>query len=74
MLATATELKAQKVTLEEFRFYAKKVYGNDYDPERTEVEWKNIDEKKTWKCITLRLNFPEVMEYMQVMFPKKPGY
>ena len=72
MLATATELKAQKVILEEFRLYAKKVYGNDYDPERTEVEWNNIDEKKTWKCITLRLNFPEIMEICKSCFQKIP--
>lgn len=72
MLATATELKAQKVTLEEFRLYAKKVYGNDYDPERTEVEWNNIDEKKTWKCITLRLNFPEVTGICKSCFQRIP--
>lgn len=72
MLATATELKAQKVTLEEFRLYAKKVYGKDYDTERTDVEWNNIDEKKTWKCITLRLNFPEIMEICKSCFQKIP--
>ena len=72
MLATATELKAQKVTLEEFSLYAKKVYGKDYDQERTEVEWNNIDEKKTWKCITLRLNFPEIMEICKSCFQKSP--
>ena len=33
MLATATELKSENVTLEEFRLYAKKVYGDKYDPE-----------------------------------------
>ncbi|MCX9085869.1 MAG: bifunctional DNA primase/polymerase [Candidatus Methanoperedens sp.] len=72
ILATATELKAQKVTLEEFRLYAKRVYGNDYDPERTEVEWYNIDEKKTWKCVTLRQNFPEVMSICKSCFQKSP--
>lgn len=72
MLATATELKAQKVTLEEFRLYAKKVYGKDYDTERTQVEWNNIDEKKTWKCITLRLNFPEIMDICKSCFQKIP--
>ncbi|MFZ3167549.1 MAG: bifunctional DNA primase/polymerase [Candidatus Methanoperedens sp.] len=72
MLTTATELKAQKVTLEEFRLYAKKVYGDDYDPGRTADEWKNVDEKKTWKCITLRLNFPEIMEICKSCFQKSP--
>jgi hypothetical protein len=72
MLATATELKAQKVTLEEFRLYAKKVYGDDYDPGRTAEEWKNIDEKNTWKCDTVRLNFPEVMEICKSCFKKSP--
>lgn len=74
MLATATELKAQKVTLEEFRLYAKKVYGDNYDPGRTTDEWKNVDEKKTWKCDTIRQNFPEVMEICRSCFKKKPGY
>ncbi len=62
MLATATELKAEHVTLEEFRLYAKKVYGDDYDAVRTNSEWKYIDEKKRWKCGTIRENFPEVLE------------
>ncbi|MFA4936588.1 MAG: bifunctional DNA primase/polymerase, partial [Candidatus Methanoperedens sp.] len=72
MLATATELKAQKVTLEEFRLYSKKVYGDDYDPRRTADEWKNVDEKKTWKCDTIRLNFPEVLELCKSCFKKSP--
>ncbi len=62
MLATATELKAQHATLEEFMLYAKKVYGDDYDTRRTANEWKNVNEKKTWKCDTIRQNFPEVLE------------
>jgi hypothetical protein len=72
MLATATELKAQQVTLEEFRLYAKKVYGNNYDPGRTAYEWKNIDEKKTWKCDTVCRNFPEVLELCKTCFKKSP--
>ncbi|KAB2945290.1 MAG: bifunctional DNA primase/polymerase (plasmid) [Candidatus Methanoperedens sp.] len=62
MLATATELKSEHVTLEEFRLYAKKVYGDNYNPIRTNSEWKGIDERKRWKCITIRENFPEVLE------------
>jgi hypothetical protein len=62
MLATATELKSEHVTLEEFRLYAKKVYGDNYNPVRTNSEWKFIDERKRWKCITIRENFPEVLE------------
>jgi hypothetical protein len=60
MLATATELKAHNVTLDELRLYARKVYGDGYDPKRTAQEWKNIDERKTWRCDTIQENFPEV--------------
>lgn len=70
MLATATELKSENVTLEEFRLYAKKVYGDNYDPVRTNSEWKNVDEKKRWKCITIQQNFPEVLELCKTC-PKK---
>lgn len=72
MLATATELKAQQVTLEEFRLYAKKVYGDDYNPRRTSEEWKNVNEKKTWKCDTIRQNFPVVLELCKTCFKKSP--
>jgi hypothetical protein len=70
MLATATELKSEHVTLEEFRLYAKKVYSDDYDPVRTNNEWKWIDEKKRWKCDTIRQNFPEILELCKTC-PKK---
>ncbi|NJD76252.1 MAG: bifunctional DNA primase/polymerase [Candidatus Methanoperedens sp.] len=70
MLATATELKSEKATLEEFRLYAKKVYGDDYDPRRTADEWKNVDEKKRWKCDTIRENFPEVLKFCETCFKK----
>ena len=72
MLATATELKSENVTLEEFRLYAKKVYGNDYDPRRTADEWKNVNEKKRWKCDTIRENFPEVLRLCETCFKKSP--
>jgi hypothetical protein len=62
MLATTTELKAHNVTLDELRLYAKKVYGDKYDPKRTAQEWMNVDEKKTWRCDTIQENFPEVLE------------
>lgn len=70
MLATATELKAEHVTLEEFRLFAKKVYGDDYDPARTSEEWKGVDEKKRWKCDTIRENFPEILKFCEAC-PKK---
>jgi len=47
------------VTLEEFRLYSRSLW-HDYDPKRTADEWKNVDEKKRWKCDTIRENFPEV--------------
>ena len=61
MLATATELKAHNVTLDELRLFAKKVYGDKYDSKRTAEEWKNVDEKKTWRCDTIQENFPEML-------------
>ncbi len=70
MLATATELKAEHVTLEEFKLYAKKVYGSDYDPGRTNTEWKGVDEKKRWKCDTIRENFPEILKFCETC-PRK---
>jgi hypothetical protein len=60
MLATATEMKAEEVTLEEFRLYAKKVYEEDYDPKCTAEEWRNVDPKKRWQCETIIENFPMV--------------
>ncbi len=50
------------MTLDELRLYARKVYGDKYDPKRTAQEWKNVDEKKTWRCDTIQENFPEVLE------------
>ncbi len=70
MLATSTELKAEHVTLEEFRLYAKKVYGDNYDPVRTNEEWKGVDAKKRWKCDTIRENFPEILKFCETC-PKK---
>ncbi len=70
MLATATELKAHNVTLDELRLYAKKVYCDEYDPKRTAQEWKNIDEKKTWRCNTIQENFPEVLEQCETCLKK----
>ena len=70
MLATATEMKAEEVTINEFRLYARKVYGDKYDAARTAEEWKNIDESKRWKCETIRENFPE-LEKMCETCPKK---
>lgn len=61
MLATATELKAHNITLDELKLYAKKVYVDKYDPKRTAQEWKNVDERKTWRCDTIQENFPEVL-------------
>jgi hypothetical protein len=60
MLAVATEMKGEEVTLPEFRLYAKKVYGDDYDSVRTSEEWKNVDKNKRWKCETIRENFSEL--------------
>jgi hypothetical protein len=70
MLATAAELKARNVTLDELRLYARKVYGDKYDPKRTAQEWKNVDEKKTWRCDTIQENFPEVLELCKTCLKK----
>lgn len=58
MLCVSTELKANGVTLDEMRLYARKVYGDDYDSQKTQQEWRNVDSGKTWKCDTIRDNFP----------------
>lgn len=58
MLAVSTELKAQEVTIDELLLYARKVYGDKYDPTRTKTEYKNCDPTKTWKCETIRNEFP----------------
>jgi hypothetical protein len=60
MLATATEMKAEEVTLNEFRLYARKIYGDGYDSVRTSEEWKNVDKNKRWRCETIRENFPDL--------------
>ncbi len=60
MLATCTELKANHVTLEEAQLYARKVYVDEYDSQRTKDEWKTVDEKKTWKCQTIAEEFPDL--------------
>ena len=73
MLATATELKARKVTLEEFRLYAKKVYGDDYDSKRTADEWRNVDERKSWRCDTIQENFPEVLDMCRTCHKNIPN-
>lgn len=73
MLATATELKAQQVTLEEFRLYAKKVYREDYDSKRTADEWRNVDERKTWRCDTIKENFSEVLEMCKTCHKNIPN-
>lgn len=70
MLATATELKANNVTFDELRLYARKVYGDEYDPKRTAHEWRNIDERKTWRCDTIQENFPEVLEQCETCLKK----
>lgn len=53
MLAFCTELKANGAVLEDIQFVAKLIYGDNYDPERTDTEFKNVDEAKTWKCETI---------------------
>jgi hypothetical protein len=70
MLATAAELKARNVTLDELKLYARKVYGDKYDPKRTAEEWKNVDEKKAWRCDTVQENFPEVLELCKTCLKK----
>jgi hypothetical protein len=70
MLATATELKAHNVTLDEMMLYAIKVYGEEYDPERTANEWRNVDGRKTWRCVTIQENFPEMLEQCRTCLRK----
>lgn len=58
MLMVATELKAQNVSVNEMLLYAQKVYGENFDSDRTKTEYRNCDESKTWKCETIRTEFP----------------
>ena len=58
MVAFATELKAKGATVEDMLFIAKIMYGKDFDAARTELEFRNIDESKTWKCSTLSQKLP----------------
>ncbi len=58
MLAVSTELKAQDTSVDELLLYARKVYGDKYDAARTKREYKNCDESKTWRCETIRNEFP----------------
>lgn len=54
MLAFCTELKANGATLEDIRFVAKIVYQDEYDQGRTDEEFRNSDESKPWKCVTIQ--------------------
>ena len=54
MLAFCTELKANGARSEDIRFVAKIVYQDRYDQERTDSEFRTIDESKTWKCVTIQ--------------------
>lgn len=60
MLMVSTELKSQKVTEAEMLLYARKVYGDKFDEDRTKTEYRNCDETKTWKCDTIRNEFPVI--------------
>ena len=59
MLAFCTELKANGAKLDDVLFVAKMMYGKDFDVNRTEIEFRNADENKTWKCNTLSAQLPK---------------
>jgi len=58
MVAFVTELKAKGATIEDILFIAKVMYGKDFDAVRTELEFRNIDESKTWQCSTIATKLP----------------
>jgi len=58
MLMVSTELKANGVTEDEIELYSHKVYGDSFDSDRTRTEYKNCDPNRTWKCETIRQEFP----------------
>ncbi|MCJ7772540.1 MAG: phage/plasmid primase, P4 family, partial [Desulfobacterales bacterium] len=62
MLAFCTELKANGASLEDICFVAKLIYKKDFDSARTELEFNNIDESKTWQCNTLESKFPTFID------------
>lgn len=59
MIAFCTELKAKGAMIEDILFVAKIMYGSDFDAQKTELEFKNLDENKTWKCDTLAQKLPK---------------
>jgi hypothetical protein len=62
MLAWGAELKAAGATLADAEMWARIIYGDGFDIEKTVTEWRHIDEKKTWKCATVADKLGGVIE------------
>lgn len=62
MLAICTDLKAKGAAEEHVKMFARLVYRERYDEERTLKEWKYIDASKTWRCSTIRARLPAYID------------
>jgi len=65
MLAVCTDLKATGAKEEHIRMFAKFMYREGYDEERTLREFENIDPAKTWQCETLQAKLPSFVDFVQ---------
>jgi len=54
MLAICTDLKKAGAQEQHITMFAKLIYQSEYNEERTQSEWRHIDENKTWTCEKLR--------------------
>jgi len=62
MLAVSTDLKSKGATEDHALMFAKLMYGVGFDVEKTLVEWRNIDARKTWTCDVLRATLPSYID------------
>jgi len=62
MVAWGADMKAAGATLADGEMWAKVIYGEDHDMNKTLTEWRNIDPAKTWRCEMVRDKLGGVIE------------
>ncbi len=62
MLSVCTDLKANDADEQHIRMFARLMYREKFDEERTMQEWRNIDPAKTWTCETLKAKLPAYVD------------
>jgi len=62
MVAWGADMKAAGATLSDAEMWGKIIYGDGFDAAKTITEWRNIDEKKTWRCETVAEKLGNVIE------------